>query len=310
MPGIVVKEVPYELKPGESVLREGRVSQIIPGHDPPWQERTAVLTHEVLGFCEVGSKVIRDHVLLTEVQSVQSSTKDFSKNLSYSVVKAEEERQAAATVTEGLQRKRQIINIFTSPDGPFNGRSYPMRVDESSEEFAAWSKDIDLAAKRAIELKRTSALTPFARAIDLLSSAFRSVWVEGFFGLLIAANFFVNMAEAELVPVPGSIEDSAFNTLDIIFTSLFTFELVWNMCVTPFFHFWTNGWNIFDFIVVVFSLLFLVLDGLSAFSVLRFVSTLATLSVVMRDLAPAVCMHEGTCHAHDGRLGMWRPRLH
>ena len=49
--------------------------------------------------------------------------------------------------------------------------------------------------------------------------------------------------------------------LDIVFTSLFTFELVWNMAITKFFDFWNNGWNIFDFIVVVFSLLFLGVDG-------------------------------------------------
>ena len=80
-----------------------------------------------------------------------------------------------------------------------------MRVEE---DFEAWVREIDLAAKRAVERKRTASLTPLARAIDLMSTTFHSEWVQGFFGILIAANFFVNMAEAEIVPAADSSEEA------------------------------------------------------------------------------------------------------
>ena len=43
------------------------------------------------------------------------------------------------------------------------------------------------------------------------------------------ANFFCNMAEAEIVPAKGSNAENFFDIFDMVFTGLFTIELIWNM---------------------------------------------------------------------------------
>jgi hypothetical protein len=68
-------------------------------------------------------------------------------------------------------------------------------------------------------------------------------------------NFFVNMAEAEVVPKKDSEEERIFALLDIVFTAIFAFELCWNISVSTYHEFWFNGWNVFDFIVVCFSIM-------------------------------------------------------
>ena len=47
---IRVPELAYELKPGEDILKEGPLQQLLAGSDPPWQPRKAVLTKHALGF--------------------------------------------------------------------------------------------------------------------------------------------------------------------------------------------------------------------------------------------------------------------
>lgn len=89
--------------------------------------------------------------------------------------------------------------------------------------------------------------------------------VEIFVALLIVGNFFVNAAEAQ---IPGESK-KVFKSFEIFFTVVFTVELIVNMTANWWMPFWASGWNIFDFVVVVVSLLSLMLESLPGIAMLR-----------------------------------------
>ena len=46
------------------------VMQLVPGSDPPWQKRTAVLTRDIVGFRMESTSEIVDHVALVDIAAV------------------------------------------------------------------------------------------------------------------------------------------------------------------------------------------------------------------------------------------------
>lgn len=58
---------------------------------------------------------------------------------------------------------------------------------------------------------------------------YESTGPQLFVGFLIVCSFIVDIAEAEIVPAEGSEEEFAFLIVSIVFTSLFTIELVINL---------------------------------------------------------------------------------
>jgi len=74
---------------------------------------------------------------------------------------------------------------------------------------------------------------------------------------LIFANFIVSAAEAQVLATEGSMEDDIFKVFDFFFTIIFTVEVLWNLYGHFFVEFWKSGWNWFDFVIVVISLMVL-----------------------------------------------------
>ena len=67
--------------------------------------------------------------------------------------------------------------------------------------------------------------------------------------------------------------------LEYLFTALFTFELIWNMFCNWFWDFFLSGWNIFDLVVVLTSLISAVL-GLSNIKSVRMLRALRVVRLV------------------------------
>lgn len=112
--------------------------------------------------------------------------------------------------------------------------------------------------------------------LDLLKKRTSRVYyhdfVQGMFALTILANFLINIIETCLTDEhlrQKGVKDGLWLS-DVVFTIIFTMELVLNMLCNWFFPFWKDGWNIFDFITVLFSLVALVEINLpSELNVLR-----------------------------------------
>lgn len=78
---------------------------------------------------------------------------------------------------------------------------------------------------------------------------------------LIMLNFFAAGVQAQLKPLPESGAAGVFHALDYFFNALFFVELMLNIYGNFFFPFWKDLWNIFDFVIVVVSLIALFGEG-------------------------------------------------
>ena len=69
--------------------------------------------------------------------------------------------------------------------------------------------------------------------------------------------------------------------MEIMFTVVFVLELMWNMLVHWFWEFFSDGWNLFDGVVVTVSLVSLAVDGTN-FKAMRLLPVLRALRLVAR----------------------------
>lgn len=84
---------------------------------------------------------------------------------------------------------------------------------------------------------------------------------------LIMANFLVNIFEAQVHETPVTLR--LFDAVDLVFTSVFTFELAINLFATLVYEFVNDPWNWFDVVVVSVSLLSLGFENLPGANILR-----------------------------------------
>lgn len=85
---------------------------------------------------------------------------------------------------------------------------------------------------------------------------------------LIFINFFISIVEAEMNPLTPS-QERTFGIFELLFNIIFAVELLINMEGHYFLPFWKNSWNVFDFFVVLTSLISMGVSGLPGLSVLR-----------------------------------------
>jgi len=106
------------------------------------------------------------------------------------------------------------------------------------------------AAKSMVDLLETK--KPFKRRMREL---YASKTVQLVVAFLIFTNFSMEILDAQLRPKAGSPLKRMFESFDLFFIIIFTFELIWNMYGHWFYLFWSDGWNVFDFIIVAVCLI-------------------------------------------------------
>ena len=184
------------------------------------------------------------------------------------------------------------FEISTSESSATGARKFILGCVDS-DEAAAWVTAISAARKAALdELDRKNSWLKKLRRD--LGRRYDSMAVQGFFAAIIALNFLLNIAEkqvqcalgfcacapricvclcvlvracvhvtqsthAQIVPLPDDDHKNetavtVFWWFDIVFTSIFTFELCWNMFANLFLRFVCDPWNIFDLFVVTCSI--------------------------------------------------------
>merc|ERR550517_2104340 len=82
-------------------------------------------------------------------------------------------------------------------------------------------------------------------------------------------NFITSAVEKQILPEENSQADRIFLAFEYFYVYAFLVELLVNMYGHYFWEFWRSGWNLFDFVIVVISLLAFYLPDLPAISVLR-----------------------------------------
>jgi len=95
--------------------------------------------------------------------------------------------------------------------------------------------------------------------------------VQLFVAALIMLNFFIAAVNAQMLPVEGE-DDGAirfFIGCEYFFGYAFLIELLFNIYGSFFWLFWRSAWNLFDFVIVIISLMSLYMQDLPGISVLR-----------------------------------------
>ena len=101
-----------------------------------------------------------------------------------------------------------------------------------------------------------------------LQTIYTHPYTQTLVALLILANYVTSMVELE---VRGAHQET-FASLDVIFTLIFLAELLFNMSCNWFWGFWGSAFNVFDFVVVLVTVI-----SLLPYFDLKVVSTLRLL---------------------------------
>eukprot|EP00746_Dinoflagellata_sp_MGD_P065134 gnl/MRDRNA2_/MRDRNA2_27145_c0_seq1.p1 gnl/MRDRNA2_/MRDRNA2_27145_c0~~gnl/MRDRNA2_/MRDRNA2_27145_c0_seq1.p1 ORF type:complete len:675 (-),score=131.08 gnl/MRDRNA2_/MRDRNA2_27145_c0_seq1:84-2108(-) len=91
--------------------------------------------------------------------------------------------------------------------------------------------------------------------------AFDHPYAQVALAVAIFVNFGAASVQAQLKPLPGSSGAAAFLGVDYVFNAVFLIELLLNMYGNFFLKFFKNLWNVFDFFIVVISLVALFGEG-------------------------------------------------
>ena len=234
------------------------------GHND-WQVRKLLMTKEYLGFTmpKPVLKELRDVIYFADVQAVEEfqhedelafltwpsfeKLKDsdaFKEVVSGGMSRQKSTRGAALKALGSLnktqstmfdpslknQDTRRELAIRTSRDGLNMGRVYLLHF-ECRAEAEHWLQIIRMHAKIARDAEAMNAPI-FQRLQMAVASVFLTSPVQSFFGMMILANFVINIVEASLeedVLSRQSVTDGLY-AADIIFTSVFG---MWVPTLTP-----------------------------------------------------------------------------
>jgi len=152
-----------------------------------------------------------------------------------------------------------------------NSKSFSKRILLSSKSWKARNavtpvntmEDIPVVIEE-VEIKRENCWNQ-----EWVRHKYESNFIQIAVAVLIFANFIVSAIEKVVLPQEGSPEQFVFLIFEWFFGLIFTVELAWNMYGSWWSLFWQSGWNWFDFIIVLISLLSLGLGNLPGISVLR-----------------------------------------
>jgi len=181
-------------------------------------------------------------------------------------------KKSSSVVQSGApEDQRGCFQIDTNPDSAFGSRTFVMAVATESE-LDEWIAAVE-AAHGAVMAELDKQRSPLYILRNKLSRGYDHSSVQVAFACVIALNFLCNVTEKAVLPEDGTAAKRVFVVLDIIFTSVFTFELLWNMSANLVARFIFDLWNIFDTFVVVTSILSLIptlnLPGVSVLRLLR-----------------------------------------
>ena len=283
---------------GEEVAMSGFLEK--ESVDMTWSRRYVCVCKTRIFFAKEAESPVIDSIPLSEISHV--SLNDEGNELDFR--EREEEREEEATndwkhqhffekfvkmSSSSLNLNNTTDNVrtfhvHTTPGGFNSGRTYILRAS-SPDACRSWILAIEEA--RMKELKRINSMYgTLARMRFQCKEIYESDTVQFSVGFIIFLNFLCSVLNYELLPQPGSHLDNLFNIFEIVFLSIFSVELALNMFANWFFPFVTDGWNvnvvyspcktsraaqIFDFVVVVISILSQVIENLPGVSLLRLI---------------------------------------
>jgi len=186
--------------------------------------------------------------------------------------------QMTDIMLDGVDRSL-CFDIVTEPNGYNCGRTYIFHA-ETNLGALEWVRDVQHAWETALfTASNLGAIGHFRLKVEIFASKglFQSLMV-----LFILGNFVLNVVQAELKLVEGTYWAEVLDSIEVTLTILFAIELSINMFALWFWRFWSDGWFVFDFIVVSLSLVAIVLSDVGDFNNLRLLRPLRVVRLLGR----------------------------
>ena len=226
-----------------------------------------------------GDMLLKDSIPLEEIASVQwrrtiPERLELSSHLKFDSYEGSQVLRQDDAMDE--TEKLYIIQIRTVPGGHNSGRDYFFRTDAEQEgvNLISLVKSSTLKAMEAKTKRENDKIGKLRVLQQRLRGRYENPWTERVTALIIMLNFAVCIAQAQMNVQPDSPEAQFFDRCDVAFTAVFGFELAVNLASNWFRRFWSNGWCIFDFVVVVISLVALSTPSLPGITQLRLIRVL------------------------------------
>lgn len=225
-----------------------------------------MVTAKVLAFAKCGEEIAIATVPLHEITRIYNVSKEASEE------DGEDGQPLDISRTETFSRKGErvsdvkVFEIRTEELGMNGGKRFRFRANTTDEAHRLVDK---LKGMIYTAIETHARLTKYEKSKQAVRKLFWSTPFQLFVAMLIFANFLFNIAQNQPVPEEGGATEKMFENVDLAFTIVFTIELVINAYgnwAAPFF---SNGWSMFDLLVVSVSLLALFLSNLPGFSILR-----------------------------------------
>lgn len=169
--------------------------------------------------------------------------------------------------------------VETSATGLNGGRKYCFRV-HSAEQSNKWRTALEVARRDA---KKRYDQKHFWERVQLKGRATMQVSaVQGVFTTFVLLSWAEAIADAELRPQEGEVSYDALQMISFCCTIGFTVELCLNLACYWFWDFFTNGWQVFDMIIVLIALAGLLFESAASHGIkqLRVLRVLRVLRAV------------------------------
>ncbi|EKX41946.1 hypothetical protein GUITHDRAFT_112082 [Guillardia theta CCMP2712] len=274
--GMVIWDKPRE----EEIVMHGAVEKRIVSKRIYWSSRHVYLTDKYLMIALDDSSHIRDRIRLLDIFEVSriSSNEAVMFGGGSNLLRRHTGSSNSLTAMEASERDVSQLewnHAFRILEHSSN-RNVCLRAS-SEEECQRWIDKILQAKGQAVkDFERSRHLTRVERLRQKLSRSpipsllvnvtsfclaaldlnriYLSEACQGLLGAMLVVNFLFNAVDAELRSPPGTTERAMFDWVDDCFTMIYTCELIVNMFIHWFYPFFSSGWNIFDFIVILSSI--------------------------------------------------------
>ena len=249
-------------------------------------ERKIVLTQKQFYMSRPDSDKVLDHIPLHEILRIEDPEADQKggKTLFSSV------RTSSASSFHRLQSNgsfapnddddeakidpARVFVIHTIEDGYNSGKSTVL-LCESKESKKEWVTTLQVAAKTALKIfEGIHEMTWLQRKQRVARKFYHSDKAQYCVGVVIMASYFTALLSSQLLPERGSSTARHLRLTEIVFTAMFTVELLFNLFGSWLRPFLTEGWNYVDSFVVFVSWAGVINEDLPAVNVLRLVRVL------------------------------------
>ena len=249
-------------------------------------ERKIVLTQKQFYMSRPDSDKVLDHIPLHEILRIEDPEADQKggKTLFSSV------RTSSASSFDRLQSNgsfapnddddeakidpARVFVIHTIEDGYNSGKSTVL-LCESKESKKEWVTTLQVAAKTALKIfEGIHEMTWLQRKQRVARKFYHSDKAQYCVGVVIMASYFTALLSSQLLPERGSSTARHLRLTEIVFTAMFTVELLFNLFGSWLRPFLTEGWNYVDSFVVFVSWAGVINEDLPAVNVLRLVRVL------------------------------------